>query len=71
MVLTPSKLRANLYNFLDEVISGKTLEIARKGKIIKIISDKKSSKLENIISKKVINDKNLDVDWEESWKPFI
>lgn len=72
MQLTPSKLRTNLYNFLDEVIGGKTLQIKRKGKIIYIASEKKSSRLKNIVAKKVINDdESLQVDWEKEWNPYI
>jgi hypothetical protein len=37
-MVTPSKLRENLYNLLDQVIlTGKSNEVKRKNKILKII----------------------------------
>ena len=75
MTITPSKLRENLYNLLDQVLeSGKPLDIKRKGKILRIIREKKISKLEKIKAKKITNasdDELINSSWEEEWKPFI
>lgn len=38
MTITPTQLRANLYNLLDQVIeTNKPIEIRRNGRIIKLI----------------------------------
>lgn len=75
MVVTPSKLRENLYNFLDSVLEkGELIEISRKGQILRIVPQKRPSRFDNIIPKKITSaeDKDLiSVDWEDKWKPFI
>ncbi len=47
--LTPTELRNNIYNVLDEVLaSGIPVEIIRKGKILKIIAVDTVDKLQNL-----------------------
>jgi hypothetical protein len=46
--LTPTELRNNIYNVLDEVlVTGIPVEIIRKGKILKIIAADTVDKLQN------------------------
>ncbi len=75
MTITPSKLRENLYNLLDQVLeSGEPLDINRKGRILHIVPDKKVSKLESIKAKKITNasdEELINSSWEGEWKPFI
>ncbi|MDD3323649.1 MAG: hypothetical protein PHN38_00800 [Sulfurospirillaceae bacterium] len=75
MVVTPSKLRENLYNLLDSVLEkGELIEISRKGQILRIVAQKRPLRFDNIIPKKITSaeDKDLiNVDWEDGWKPFI
>jgi len=75
MVVTPSKLRENLYNLLDSVIEkGELLEISRKGKILRIVPEQRPSRLDKIIAKKIttVSDEELiNTSWENEWKPFI
>ena len=75
MTITPSKLRENLYNLLDQVLeSGEPLDIKRKGRILRIIPEKKVSKLEKIKAKKITNasdEELINSPWEGEWKPFI
>lgn len=75
MVVTPSKLRENLYNLLDAVAEkGELLEISRKGKILRIVPEKRASRLDKIIAKKITtasNDELINTPWEDEWKPFI
>ena len=45
MTITPTQLRANLYRILDTVIeTQQSIEIIRKGKILKLIPERKKSK---------------------------
>ena len=72
--LTPSKLRANIYKYLDEVaLKGKTLEIERNGIIIKMTPSQSSSPLEEFSKKrKIFKGKISDlseISWEKVWKP--
>lgn len=75
MMITPTKLRENLFNILDEVIeSGQVLDINRKGHILHIVPEKKISKLDNIVAKnitKVSDEELINTKWEEEWKPSI
>lgn len=48
-MMTLTNFRANLYNFIDKVIStGKPIEIERHGYIVKIIAEKPKNKLDNL-----------------------
>ena len=74
MTLTASTLRQNIYKFLDEVVEkGKTLEIVRKGKIIKIIPPPCTNRLDRLKKRKgVFNcdpEEFVHMDWSHEWKP--
>lgn len=75
MTITPSKLRDNLYNLLDEVLStGQPIDIARKGQILHIVADRRISRLDSIITKKIANatdDELINTNWGKEWKPSI
>lgn len=75
MTITPSKLRDNLYNLLDEVLSaGQPIDISRNGQILHIVADKRTSRLDGIIPKKVTSatdDELINTNWENEWKPSI
>ena len=50
--VTPTQLRANIYNFLDEVLkTGLTLEIKKGNKRLRIVPVDQVDKLENLISR--------------------
>ena len=54
-MIKPSHLREDIYNLLDQVIeTGVPLEIKRNGKVIKIMLDKKASKLSNLKKRVVL-----------------
>ncbi len=71
-MITPSKLRQNLYNLLDQVIrTGKPLEIKRRDKVLKIIIEPSKSKLDNLKKRDVLNcepDELIYNNWEKEWK---
>lgn len=76
MIITPSKLREDIYNILDSVLeNGETIEIKRKGKIIKIVPPQKTSKLDKLVahSNVVAGDSEdlVSMDWSKEWKPSI
>ena len=75
MVVSPSKLRENLYNLLDSVIEkGELLEISREGKLLRIIPEQRPSRLDKIVAKKITtasDDELINTPWESEWKPFI
>lgn len=75
MVVTPSKLRENLYNLLDSVIEkGELLEISRKGKILRIVPEQRPSRLDKIVPKNITtasDEELINTSWESEWKPFI
>lgn len=71
-MITPSKLRENLFNILDELIqTGKPIEIKRKNKILKITVEPPQSKLDNLKKRNVLNcepDEIIINNWEKEWK---
>lgn len=67
--ITPTQLRKNLYNLLDEVINtGVPLQVNRGGKILQITAVEKINKLDKLISRPEIIRGNPDdlvaITWE-------
>lgn len=76
MALTASKLRANVYRLLDEVLeTGKPLEIERRGKVLVIApkAQAKGSKLDNLPRREgfIVGDPDelIHIDWSSEWNP--
>ena len=75
MRVTATKLRQNVYAILDQVIEkGIPVEVERKGKILKIMPEKKQSIWDRIPKRPsvIIGDpeefKNYEYDWEQDWR---
>lgn len=72
MILTATKLRQNLYRILDEILdSGIPVKINRKGEILKIIPEKKKSKLERLEEHRTIignPESIIDINFNSEWK---
>ena len=75
MIMTPSKLRANIYKLLDKVAdTGVPIEIIRKGKKLKIIVEEKPSKLAKLKKRPGLlcdPEELVHIDWSKEWKPFL
>ena len=76
MEISPSELRKNIYNLLDQVLeTGIPLEIKRKGKKLKIIPSEPVSKLANLESHPdciVVDPEELvHLDWSDNWNPNL
>jgi hypothetical protein len=74
MSITASKLRANVYRLLDEVLeNGRPLEIERKGKILVITPKEERSIWERLPRRKgyIVGDPDelIHVDWSSEWNP--
>jgi hypothetical protein len=73
-LLTASKLRENIYRFLDQVLeTGIPLEIKRRGKVLKIIPAEPINKLANLPRRgdflKCDPDEIVHLDWSDEWRP--
>ena len=73
MALSLTQLRADLYHLVDQVIvTGIPLEIERKGVKIKLVLEKKKSKLDNLVKHpgtiKGNPDDIVHIDWSHEWK---
>ena len=72
MTVTASDLRQNIYKLLDKVAeTGESIEIKRKGKIIKIVAEQKQEKLKRLKKRKVFScepDELIHMDWSGEWK---
>ena len=73
MALKPSKLRANIYRILDQVLAtGVPVEIERRGKLLKIVPAEPPSKLARLKHRDCIIGDPLDLvhlDWYDQWHP--
>jgi hypothetical protein len=71
MRITASKLRADVYRILDEVIeTGAEVEVVRKGSIVKLVSEKPVSKLDRLTKRSVFvgdPDDIIGMDWSKEW----
>jgi hypothetical protein len=74
MALSASKLRANVYRLLDEVLeTGKPLEIERNGEILVIVPRKTESIWDRLPRRKgfIVGDPDelIHMDWSSEWNP--
>jgi prevent-host-death family protein len=71
--VTPTELRANIYNLLDEVLeTGIPLEVKKGGKKLRIVSVKKADKFQNLISRSHViqgdPEELVEISWEDEVK---
>jgi hypothetical protein len=75
--INASKLRQDIYRILDNLLeTGSSLEIERKGRIIRLVPDKKkmdpkTSKLSKLKKHKLTNEPSeffTHIDWTKEWK---
>jgi hypothetical protein len=74
MALTASKLRANIYRLLDDVLeTGKPLEIERNGKILVIAPKERESIWDRLPRREgaIVGDPDelIHMDWSSEWNP--
>jgi len=71
MQVTASKLRENVYRILDEAIeTGVPVEIVRKGNVVRLVPEKRVSKLARLKKRKIFSGKVEDIigmDWSKEW----
>jgi len=75
MRLSATKLKQNLFQVLDAVLSnGRPVEIVRKGHVLKIVPDEPTSKLENLEAHDTIvgdPESLVSIDWSKEWQGEI
>lgn len=74
MAISASKLRANVYRLLDEVLeTGQALEIERKGKTLVIAPKERGSIWERLPRREgaIVGDPDelIHIDWSSEWNP--
>ena len=71
MPLTASKLRENIYQILDEAVeTGVPVEVVRKGVVLRIIPESRTSKLSRLKKRTAfVGDPNdiFKIDWRSEW----
>ena len=71
MTITASKLRENIYRILDEAIAtGKTVEIVRRGRVLRIVPESRVSKLARLKKRSGFKgnpDDIIGMDWSKEW----
>ncbi len=69
--VTASQLRENVYRILDEAIAtGNPVEVLRKGTVLKIVPEKRPSKLDRLKKRKgFVGDPDdiIGMDWSKYW----
>lgn len=75
MPITPTRLRADLYNLLDEALeTGKPIEILRKGQVLRLVPPPRVSRLSRLKKRKtIVGDPEdlVSIDWSKEWKPYL
>lgn len=74
--LTATRLRANLYRVLDEVLeTGRPVEIERHGRVLRIEVVQEDDPLARLVPHPEAIRGDLDdlvhIDWSGEWKPFL
>jgi hypothetical protein len=69
--ITASKLREDIYRILDEAIaSGQPVEVLRKGTVLRIVPEKRVSKLAKLKKRDCFMgdpDEVIGMDWSREW----
>lgn len=74
--ITATQLRKDVYRLLDQVVdSGETIEVKRKGKLVRIGPVLGGSKLQSLkLHPTTISgdpDELVHTDWSDNWKPDV
>jgi prevent-host-death family protein len=74
MAITASRLRANVYKVLDEVLeTGTPVEIERRGQRLRIVPAEPSRRLDRLRQRprylKVDPESIVHLDWSDQWRP--
>ena len=71
MRITASKLRENIYRILDDAINtGTPVEVVRKGTVVRIVPEKRASKLGRLKKRRGFKgdpDDIIRMDWSREW----
>ena len=72
--LNASRLRSDIYRVLDRVLeTGVPIEVERRGRIIKIVPEKPTAKLDRLVRRprffKCDPDEIVHMDWSKYWRP--
>ncbi len=72
MVLSASKLRADIYRILDEILAtGTPVEIERHGRRLRIVADPAPSRLSNLVRRSGVvtgdSEDLVHLDWSGEW----
>ena len=69
--ITATKLREDIYNILDEIVStGRPVEVTRNGSSLKIVPSSPRTKLKRLKRRKISRGKPDDIvhiDWSSEW----
>lgn len=74
MRVTPSQLRADVYNLIDRVIeTGEALEIERRGVVVRLVPPQERTWLDRLAVRDgvVVGDPEdlVHLDWSADWEP--
>lgn len=82
MKVTTTELRKNLFRIVERALNGEFIEVAHKGRLVRLVPDDKPGKISRLIPRDTIVGSPEDLDraqaeldaemsarWEEKWAP--
>ena len=82
MKVTSTEFRKNLFQIVERALQGEFIEVAHKGRIVRLVPGDKPSKMSRLIQRDTIQGSPEDLDhgqrqldaemrtsWEEKWDP--
>ncbi len=82
MKITSTEFRKNLFQIVERALQGEFVEVAHKGRLVRLVPGDKPSKLSRLILRDTINgtledldqnqaqlDNEMRTSWEEKWSP--
>jgi prevent-host-death family protein len=80
MKVTSTEFRKNLFQIVERVLQGELVEVAHKGRLIRLVPENKPSKLSRLLQRDTINgtledleraqqqlDEELRASWDSKW----
>jgi prevent-host-death family protein len=80
MKVTSTEFRKNLFQIVERVLQGELVEVAHKGRLIRLVPENKTGKLSRLLQRDTINgtledleraqqqlDEELRASWESKW----
>ena len=82
MKVTSTQFRSNLFQLVERALQGELVEVAHKGRVVRLVPEQKPSKMARLVQRDTICgtlealeegqaalDREMRARWEEKWAP--